>query len=92
MAHINNTLVRKRLAKDAMDEEKDYNRYMEVVSRAVANGYPKEAIINELEDEILAITHDKRDGDALFQEGLWNTKMSCINAIKRVIEKLKEEK
>lgn len=91
MAHIQNTLIKKRLSEEAKDEKSTYAKYRELADKALANGYPKEAIIDELESEMAEIQLDVRNGDHLFQVGVSNAKQACLNAIRTVISELKGE-
>jgi len=91
MAHINNTLLKKKLAEDAADRATSYKRYMDKVKDAKALGFSVQAIIVGLEEEMEHIKQDERDGDGIFQFGLKNAKESCLNAISNIIEELKGE-
>ncbi len=91
LAHINNTLIKKQLAAEAKNEKADYARYRKNVDGAIKNGYPIDAIVSELEHEILVIQADRQHGDAIFQQGVHNAKVSCITAIRTIIAELKGE-
>lgn len=94
MAHIQNTLIKKKLAEDASNQETSYKKYMKLVTKARNLGHSVYEIISELENEknvIEKMNHDNHEGDPIFQQGVRNAKTSCINAINIIIEELKGE-
>ena len=93
MAHINNTLIKKHLAKEAGDESLSYQKYMQMVNRAETDGWKLPMIIAELKAEKERIELDPRNGggEPILQQGFDNAKMACINAINRIISELKGE-
>lgn len=92
LAYINNTLIKKQLAKEAKNEKTSYVKYRTKVDKALKAGYPAYAIISELENEIVSIMATQHQGDAIFQEGVHNSKVACISAIRIIIAELKGEK
>lgn len=92
MAHIQNTLIKKKLAEDAKNTTTSYSRYRTKVDRALQAGYSKADIVTELESEINFIMTDTRDSnDPLFQQGVHNAKVACISSIRTIIAELKGE-
>ncbi len=89
MAHINNTLVRKKLATDARNVEPSLETYRRLVRKARAAGYSASGIIAELEAEKHRVLMDIRAGDAIFLEGVRNAQNACIVAIDTIISELK---
>lgn len=92
MAHIAETMIRKELAVEAKNPKTSYTRYCQLVDRARAGGYSDADIIKELKEERKRISDDKREGDPLFQEGVHNSKVSCLHAISLIISELEGEK
>lgn len=93
MAHINNTLIKKQLAKAAANENTSYKNYMAMVQRAEKDGWKLPMIIAELQAEKRRIEEDPRNGsgDPILQQGYDNAKMACVNAIRVIISELKGE-
>ena len=91
LAHINNTIIKKQLADDAKNTKTSYAKYRAKIDKALANGYPKQAIIDELEHEVQDIMLDERDGDPIFKQGVHNAKVACISSIRTIIAELKGE-
>lgn len=89
MAHIQNTMIKKKLAEKA--KEPSYDQYRRMVDAAFAAGWDKERILMELEAEKQRIQEDKREGDPIFQQGLQNAKASCVASIEILISELKGE-
>lgn len=83
--------MRKRLAQDAKDQRSSYVKYRKKVNQALTDGHAREAIIIELYEEIERITASESPGDAIYQQGVHNAKMSCKSAIRRIITELREE-
>lgn len=91
LMHIAQTIARKQANLEALNEQKNYQKYMKMVERARSLGYLAEHIIKELEEERERIMKSKYEGDALFQDGVKNSKKACINAINSIISELKGE-
>ncbi len=91
MAYINNMLIRKQLSNEARNEQTSYRKYKGLVERAMRLGHTNEEIIEELKMEAERVMADRRDGDAIFTQGLANCKTSCVNAITLIISELKDE-
>lgn len=91
LAHMHNTLIKKKLAEDAGNQETSYKNYKSLAKRALDEGYAPILVIAELEAELTKIEADEREGDPIFQNGVANAKTSCSNAIKLVINELKEK-
>lgn len=83
--------MRKRLAQDAKDQHSSYVQYRKKVNQSLSDGADREAIITELYNEIENITASEHAGDAIYQQGVHNAKMSCKSAIRRIITELREE-
>lgn len=92
MAHIAETIIRKRLAEDAKNPETSYEKYTKKVEAAKTAGYTTAEIIAALECEIERVRKDHRPGDALFLHGVNNSKLACISSISVIIAELKGEK
>lgn len=88
MMHIAHTLARKQAIKEAGDKLTTYGKYKQLILRAELNGFSKDEIVDELLKERERIEHDKRWGDALFQEGLENAQESSLNAIDKLIREI----
>lgn len=91
MREIARTLVRKDLVEQAGNKRTSYQRYKLMVADAFDKGHSREHILEELEAEMNRIKNDKREGDALFQQGVHNSKISCLNALNLIISELKGE-
>lgn len=92
MAYINNTLIKKQLAKNAKDPKTAYVKYRAKADKALKAGFPLFSVIQELEREIETIMSDQRESnDPLFMEGVHNAKVSCISSIRTIIAELKGE-
>lgn len=92
MAHIQETIERKRQIEKAGNIDATYEQYMNLVRKAYLADYSKERIIDELENEMKRIEADKREnGDAIFQSGVRVSKTTCLNVIGRIIRELKGE-
>lgn len=90
MMHIASTLARKELTREAINHESAYATYKRKVKEALERGFSLDRIIDELLAEKDRIWRDPmRDGDALFKQGVQNTKTSCMNAINLVISELR---
>lgn len=91
MAYIQHTLKRKQATENAANDQTSYLAYTKIAAQARMNGLDNNAILAELEWEKERIENDHREGDALFQQGLSNSKTSCIKAIDRIISEIKGE-
>lgn len=91
LAHLQNTMIKKQLAVDALDTDKPMKRFRDLVARARAAGYDGVAIITELQAERFRIKTDIRCGDSLFLKGIENAQSACIVAIDKIISEIKGE-
>ncbi len=89
MAHIHNTMIKKKLAKDAGDVSTTIAGYRAKIAKAQAFGFPAADIIEELRLERESISKDIRAGEAIFLQGVVNAKRACIAAIDQLISELK---
>lgn len=90
MAHINNTLIKKKLAEDAKDQVSSYQRYRTIVKTAREAGYTDHEIMSALCAEKTRIQQDEREGDEIFKEGVRNSKIACLNAISMVMSEIED--
>lgn len=90
LAHINNTLIKKQLAEKAKDTQSTYAQYRSKADQLM-QVMPIEDIVSELELEISRIMASNHEGDDIFQQGVHNSKVSCISSIRTLIAELKGE-
>ncbi len=81
----------KSLVEKATHKRTSYERYKLMVADAFDKGHTSEHILEAMEFEMNRIKNDKREGDALFQQGVRNSKISCIQALHLIISELKGE-
>jgi hypothetical protein len=91
MAHIQNTLQRKKAVVEASYVDPTLKKYRNSVDLYVSHGYSKPQIIAELLAEKERILGDNRKGDAIFHQGLANVKNSCVKAIDLIVSELNGE-
>lgn len=91
MAHIHNTMIKKRLADEAADTKSSIRKYRDLVEKARASGYDDDAIIIELESEKDRIRKDIQCGDSLYLKGVENAQTACLASIDEIIKELKGE-
>lgn len=88
LAHINNMLIKKKLAEEAKESKTSYAKYSKLVEKARNEGHEDDEIIEELEREKERIINDYREGDPIFQSGLINAKAACLNSLELVISEI----
>ena len=88
LAHINNDLIKKQLAEEALNKEAAYDKYNKQVDLALEKGFTVKEIVKELEAEAERIRRDEKEGDHLFLMGVRNVKTACLSAIEETILEL----